>query len=333
MSSLAPNSVLPPLRSKTFQVADYDLTATLTSGQAFRWRRAGDSWEGVIGSRWVRLHADVGTIVAETAVPVSDWSCLIEYLQLDLDFEAMLATFPDDEPMQMAVANCRGLRLLRQEPWECLASFILSSTKQILQIQQIVGLICERFGEPLTVPSGRAVVHAFPSPSRIAGLGEAELRACKMGFRAPYLLETANTIASGKLDLKDLDQMTMEQARAQLMGLPGVGRKIADCVLLFAYGLQGAFPVDVWVMKALRQLYFPKRSVKMKRLYRFASEHFGSNAGYAQQYLFHYMRTVHSPQSTVHSPQSTGPKFKVQSLPSGVGARVRRSISQDHEAA
>jgi N-glycosylase/DNA lyase len=304
MDSLVANPTPEASCSKAFQIQDYDLSATLTSGQAFRWRRAGESWLGVIGTRWVRLRADHQSILAEAAEPVSDWSWLTDYLQFDLNLEEMLASFPDDEPMRMAVKNCRGLRLLRQEPWECLASFILSSTKQISQIQQIISLLCEAYGEPVAVPSGAAPVRRFPSPAQLAHLGEAELRACKMGFRAPYLLTTANTIVSGRLDLDELYQLPLEQARARLMDLPGVGRKIADCVLLFAYGFQEAFPVDVWVMKALRQLYFPKRAVTMKRLHRFASEHFGRNAGYAQQYLFHYMRTVHAPNSKGRLPNA-----------------------------
>jgi len=112
-----------------------------------------------------------------------------------------------------------------------------------------------------------------------------------MGFRAPYLLGTARLIDGGKLDLARLHKLTVEEARAELIRLPGVGRKIADCVLLFACGFQSAFPVDVWVMKALRQLYFPRRRPSLKRLHRFSETHFGPNAGYAQQYLFHYMRT------------------------------------------
>jgi N-glycosylase/DNA lyase len=112
-----------------------------------------------------------------------------------------------------------------------------------------------------------------------------------MGFRAPNLLKTARAVVNGEIDLENLRRVGVEQARARLLELPGVGRKIADCVLLFAYGYQCAFPVDVWVMKALRQLYFPRRRVKLQRLHRFAAEHFGPWSGYAQQYLFHYART------------------------------------------
>ena len=125
----------------------------------------------------------------------------------------------------------------------------------------------------------------------MAALTEKDLRDCKMGFRAPYLLATAKMLANQEVVLENLPRCSVGEARAELLKFPGVGNKIADCVLLFSYGFQEAFPVDVWVMKALRELYFPKRSVKLKRLQKFSQTHFGPNAGYAQQYLFHYMRT------------------------------------------
>lgn len=284
----------PPLHCTTFAVRDYDLATTLTSGQAFRWNFQSGAWDGVVAGRWVRLRAEEFSITAETAAPVRDWNWLTNYLQTGLDLSAVTATFPDDEPMRAAVAAARGLRLLRQEPWECLASFILSSTKQIVQIRQIVALLCERFGEPVPAPPGCPLMFAFPSPGRLARATEAELRACKMGFRAPYLLGTARQIAEGGFNLEQLGQLPVEAARARLMELPGVGRKIADCVLLFGYGFQSAFPVDVWVVKALQRLYFSKRRASAKRLRHFSETYFGPNAGYAQQYLFHYMRTKSS---------------------------------------
>jgi N-glycosylase/DNA lyase len=272
-------------------VRDYDLAATLASGQAFRWRKQVDGWEGIIGARWVRLKQCDRGILAQCATPLDDWAWLAHYLQVEIDLASVLLSFPDDEPMRQAVTACRGLRLLRQEPWECLASFILSSTKQIVQIQQIVSLLCERFGESVLVPVGHEPAFAFPTADRLAACAEADLRNCKMGFRAPNLLRTARIIASGGLNLQSLATRSVNDARAELLKLPGVGNKIANCVLLFAYGFQQAFPVDVWVMKALRQLYFSKRRVGAKRLARFTATHFGPNAGYAQQYLFHYMRT------------------------------------------
>ncbi|MGD1084562.1 MAG: DNA glycosylase [Verrucomicrobiota bacterium] len=294
---MRPDPAAPPAqrpgneRRAEFRVENYDLAATLASGQAFRWRERDGGWNGVVGGRWVRLRAEPGRILAETAADVSDWEWLRHYLQLDLNLAEILAAFPrDDEALRTAAGACAGLRLLRQEPWECLASFICSSSKQIVQIQQIIALLSRRFGERLAVPAGEEPGWSFPAHGRLAAAPESALRECKLGFRAPYLRGAAQKLAAGEVDLARLSGLSLDQARAQLLKLPGVGMKIADCVLLFGYGFAEAFPVDVWIMKALRRHYFPRRRVKPARLRRFIRTHFGPQAGYAQQYLFHYMR-------------------------------------------
>lgn len=274
---------------------NYDLAATLDSGQVFRWRKQGDFWFGVVGKNYVRLRQGADGIFAETSCETENWDWLREFLQADVDLEKILETFPNDEPMNRAVTACHGLRILRQNPWECLASFILSATKQIVQIRQIVAQLCNCFGEEIpganrNGPEYPDLSRAFPSAERIAGLTEKELRNCRMGFRAPSLLAAARHIAEGKLELERLRRMGYQDARVELMKLRGVGEKIADCVLLFAYGFDSAFPVDVWVERALQTLYFPRRRASEKKLLNFAATHFGPHAGYAQQYLFHYMR-------------------------------------------
>jgi N-glycosylase/DNA lyase len=210
--------IVPPAPALTvLPVRDYDLESTLTCGQAFRWQLRDGGWEGVIGSQWVRLRGGSDGLHVETAPPRRDWSGLKVYLQTDVDLNSILLSFPEDEPMRCAVRACRGLRLLRQDPWECLASFILSSTKQIVQIRQIIGLLCERFGDPIPVPPGRAAVYSFPTAERIAACSESELRLCKMGFRAPHLLAGARQLAEGKLSLPGLAQRPVEEARAELL--------------------------------------------------------------------------------------------------------------------
>lgn len=276
----------------TFPVVDYALGATLDSGQAFRWKLVDGWWEGILFGRWVRLRETPGVIEAEAATGTEDWSWLTSYLQLEVDFANITSTFPDDEPMTAALEACRGLRLLRQDPWECLASFVLSSNKQIVQIRQMVATISERFGESIVASNGQTL-RAFPSAERIAACSVDELRECKLGYRAPYLWGTAQRVSTGEVNLVELATVGCESAREALLTLPGVGRKVADCVLLFAYGYQEAFPVDVWVERALKELYFKrKRNVTSKRLQAFSAKYFGPNGGYAQQYLFHYMRTM-----------------------------------------
>ncbi|MGH7990975.1 MAG: DNA glycosylase, partial [Limisphaerales bacterium] len=150
----------------TLPARDYDLAATLDSGQVFRWRKENNSWTGIVGKNYVYLTQKPGGIFAETAAPQKNWNWLRDFLQTEIGLERILKTFPDDKPMNNAVAACRGLRILRQEPWECLASFILSSTKQIIQIRQIVSLLCERFGEPITVGTARRTVRLAPGHKR-----------------------------------------------------------------------------------------------------------------------------------------------------------------------
>lgn len=287
-SSERPTSAIA---EQTFALTDYDLAATLSSGQAFRWRYQDGSWVGVVAGRWVRLTQQNTDLHAQTTGAPEDWSWLRNYLQLEIPLSQIIQTFPKDEVMTTAVQASRGLRLLKQDHWECLASFILSSTKQIVQIQQCVESLGERFGAPLPVPPGFPSRSNFPSPHRLAECTESELRDCKLGFRAPYLLEAARRIAQGHLHLADLQNASIESARNQLMTLPGVGPKVADCVLLFAYGFPNAFPVDVWIYKAIQQLYFPKRPATTRQLQQFTQTYFGPHSGYAQQYLFHYMRT------------------------------------------
>ena len=317
MNASHPSGPPPAARAHVFRVCDYDLAATLSSGQVFRWRscrpcavapdrghhptlRPQDSaahsaaqvaWSGVVGQHPVLFRQAPAGVEAQVAEPIHDWTWLGDYLQTSVKLDNILASFPADQPMLAAVQACRGLRLLRQDPWECLASFILSSTKRITQIEQIVAELCRRFGDPLIPLSPGESVFSFPPAERLARCSEAELRACKAGFRAPHLLTAARSVASGRCDLSRLGWLPLAEARDQLMVLPGVGPKIADCVLLFAFGFAEAFPLDVWVLRALGQLYFPGRRMTPQRLREFAATHFGAQAGYAQQYLFHYMRT------------------------------------------
>lgn len=284
------------MASVDLPLPEYDFAASLDGGQAFRWRRVGEGWEAVVHRRWVRLEPQEDRLRVWTAPGESggDWQWLRHYLALDEDLAAIRATFPVDEPLRAATSAARGLRLLRQEPWECLASFILSSTKQIVQIQECVRLLSQRFGsEVRTGADGAGVAWAFPEYSVLAAATELELRQCKLGFRAKYLLGTARQLMEGAVSLDRVGRMPTDAARLELEKFPGVGRKIADCVLLFAYGRQDAFPVDVWVQQALQHLYFPRaRKLNARRLRHFSETYFGANAGYAQQYLFHYVRTV-----------------------------------------
>jgi N-glycosylase/DNA lyase len=272
--------------SNLINVADFLLAGTLECGQAFRWNRVSDGWfEGVVGKEVWRLRQK--DRVLEWQGSRERGSRIQNYLALDCSLPQIVATFPNDLFLHQAVKDHHGLRVIRQEPWECLVSFIASSSKQIVQIRQIVGLLSQRFGEPIDDTH-----HAFPTASVIARATHQQLWDCKLGFRAKNLLAAAQMIDSGQLDLHALRSMEYEHALEMLIKLPGVGEKIANCTLLFACGFNRAFPIDVWIERALRRIYFDgKDRVTAGDLRGFARSHFGPYAGWAQQYLFFNERT------------------------------------------
>lgn len=274
-----------------FPVDDYDPESTLECGQAFRWTRVGLGWEGIVSGHWLRVESVRGGLQVQLVKDPGASQWVRDYFSVDEDFSAILAGFPQDIPMRAAVASSRGLRILRQEPWECLASFICSSTKQIVQIRQIVQTLAARLGRKMMGAEGQQLRYAFPDPYEFLQAGETVLRECKMGFRAPYLMDAARRICTGQLDLVAINALPTPAARNALMLIDGVGPKIADCVLLFAYGRQDAFPIDVWVRRALKDLYFPEvKKITDAELELFSRSYFGTYSGYAQQYLFHYIR-------------------------------------------
>ncbi len=211
------------------------------------------------------------------------------YFALDHPLPEIYATFPDDPAMKAATEFCRGLRIVRQPAWECLATFITSSMKQVAHIAQISAAIRRRFGSRVML-DGRELF-AYPTPTTLAHATEAELRECRLGFRASLLLASARMIAAGEVDLEAVARLDDDSARAELCRLPGVGVKVANCALLFGFGRLAAFPIDVWIERVLRQIYFAgKRKVTSSRLREFSTKHFGAFGGYAQQYLFHHAR-------------------------------------------
>jgi len=180
-------------------------------------------------------------------------------------------------------------RIIRQPKWECLATFICSSMKQVAHIRQISLALRRRFGERRKV--GDHVVYTFPPAQRIALATENDLRECALGYRAKNLLATARFVTSGECDLESWSSLSDPDLREKFCSLPGVGTKIANCVMLFAYERLRAFPIDVWIERVLKQEYFPrKKNVTEPQLREFSEAYFGEHGGYAQQYLFHHAR-------------------------------------------
>jgi len=276
--------------------SDFDLAMTLDSGQVFHWEKIGGGFVGTIGDLavYVEQKGDVlkfrcgATLARSPRRPLPGIAA--HYFALDHPLAEICASFPDDSIMNAARDFCRGLRIIRQPKWECLATFICSSMKQVAHIRQISLALRKRFGEQRRI--GNQLVYSFPAAERVAQASGKELLECKLGYRAKNLRATARRVSSGQADVEAWSSLSDAELRKQLCALPGVGPKIANCVMLFAYERLRAFPVDVWIERVLRQRYFPRRKkIAAQRLREFSETYFGEHGGYAQQYLFHHART------------------------------------------
>jgi N-glycosylase/DNA lyase len=276
---------------------DFDLEKTLNSGQVFHWEKIDNGFEGIIDGRaaYIEQHNQVlkvrfgGTPGRSPRRPLP--RTVAHYFALDHPLAEICASFPNDPVMNAARDFCRGLRIIRQPKWECLATFICSSMKQVAHIRQISAALRNRFGGQRKIAS--RVVYTFPSPQRLAGAPETELRACKLGYRAKNLRATAQLVTSRECNLEAWSALPDARLKDALCALPGVGAKIANCVMLFAYERLRAFPIDVWIERVLRQSYLRgRKKMTAKQLREFSETYFGSHGGYAQQYLFHHARTA-----------------------------------------
>ena len=272
---------------KTFAAPDFDLAMTLDSGQVFHWRRADDGFVGTIGDEPVYIEQAGGGGTLRFAGGSDE--LIRHYFALDHSLTTICASFPRDPAMDEAREFCRGLRIMRQPKWICLASFITSSMKQVAHIRQMSEALRRRFGKRYEICGHE--VYTFPHADTLARASEAELRGCALGYRAKNLLATARLFSAGEADLEAWAALSDDALRAGLCALPGVGPKVANCVMLFAYERLQAFPIDVWIARVLKQRYFPrKRKMTERGLREFAQGYFGEHGGYAQQYLFHHAR-------------------------------------------
>ncbi len=264
---------------------DFDLAKTLDSGQVFQWEPRGAGFVGMIGDQPVYLEQRA----AELFVRPARAKLVRNYFALDHPLAEICAAFPHDPAMDVAKEYCSGLRIIRQPIWECLASFITSSMKQVAHIRQMSRALRGRFGESRQLDG--VTLFSFPSAARLAAASEGELRACALGYRAKNLLATAQRVTAGAADLEAWRALEDDELRSQLCELPGVGAKVANCVMLFGYERLRAFPIDVWIERVLMQKYFPRRrKVTVAKLREFCDRYFGGHGGYAQQYLFHHAR-------------------------------------------
>ncbi len=272
-------------------IRDFDLEKTLDSGQVFHWQKVGDGFLGTTGDLPVyveqggrALKVRFGGPPKPPREPRALPGIVERYFALDHPLAEIRDSFPKDQVMNAARDFCRGLRIIRQPKWECLATFICSSMKQVAYIRQISLALRKRFGEQRRI--GNLLVYTFALPRRLAQASEKELRDCKLGYRAKNLRKTARLVSSGQADLEAWSTLSDTELRKQLCALPGAGPKIANCVMLFAYERLRAFPIDVWIERVLRQHYFShRRKTSAQRLRKFSETYFGEHGGRAAVFV------------------------------------------------
>ncbi len=257
-------------------VQPFDLAQTLDCGQSFRWEEnESGHFCGVVCGKYAEVSLSGGTLLISGAQPEDFEAIWKSYFDLTLDYDQIRAKLRGIHPiLDEADRYAGGIRILRQEPFEALCTFIISQNNNIKRIKGIVARLCENFGEP--VDGGH---FAFVTPEKLASLSVEDLAPLRAGFRARYLIDAARKVAGGSVDLCYCRSADYEDARRELMKIVGVGAKVADCTLLFGMHRVEAFPLDVWMKRAMKNL-FPGMT----------PADFGEYAGIAQQYIFHYSR-------------------------------------------
>ena len=269
-------------------IRDFDPLQTFLCGQCFRWEQDNTGlWSGIVLGRQLRLEWQNGECTFYGVDERQFNQDYASYFDLDTDYTAIKeALCQKDDHLNKAIAFGGGIRLLRQDLWEVLLSFVISQNNGIPRIKQIIESLSRLFGSPL---SGEADGFAFPQPEALMAASLEQLKLCRSGYRCRYISAIADRLAGTPELLSQLHCLPKEKARELLLSLPGIGQKVADCVLLYSGIDRSAFPVDRWVKRVMEALYF-KRETDENTIREFAKDYFGDLAGIAQQYLFYYAR-------------------------------------------
>jgi N-glycosylase/DNA lyase len=277
-----------------------NLDFTLSCGQVFRWTKQGMWWYGVVRDRAFKMRQLGDELRFENV----DASFVRDYLRLEDDLPGILLEIDKDINIKRALDTFQGLRVIRQDPWECLVSYICATYKNVPAIKHMLSNLSKRFGEKTAFDG--TDLYTFPEPEGLAKATNGDLAKCGLGYRAKYVAETARKVCYEDVDFERLKRLAYEEARDELMDFSGVGLKVADCVLLFSLEKLEAFPVDVRINRAIQSYYanhlpeeFMRKIASKKslsdsdyeKLSRFGRSYFGKYAGYAQEYLYHYERT------------------------------------------
>lgn len=251
-----------------------DLDLTLDCGQAFRWEKQEDgSWSGVVKGVFLNISKTDDTVLLKNTTKENFENIWLDYFDFNKDYVKICDTLKQDNLLAPTVDEYYGIRILNQESWEALCSFVISQQNNIKRIKGIISRLCKAYGDE--VKSG---FYSFPSAEKLSSLTVADFEELGMGYRAKYLEKLSKDVAGGKIDLEKIKALTLDEARKELLNIYGVGIKVANCALLFGFGFYDAFPVDVWMKRVME--YYPDG----------LPECFDGIGGIAQQYLFHWAR-------------------------------------------
>jgi len=281
----------------------FNLDYTLACGQAFRWEKLNGWWRGILGETAIKIQQTDSALRFQSYPKKVNSAFLQNYFRLDDDLPHIYSRIRKDRYVNEAVKRFHGLRLMCQDPWECLISYICATNKNIPAIKGMISNMCMCFGKKIPVENEE--FYMFPKPHDLAEASLKELRLCKLGFRAERVKAVSKLVSNSIFNLEALKTLSYERAKKELMTLPGVGAKVADCVLLFSLGKLEAFPIDVWMKRIILEFYrehfelsfidkvATKKSLSPNQyeiISSFGRKYFGEYVGYAQEYLFHFKR-------------------------------------------
>jgi len=270
-------------------VHPFDFKKIADGGQAFRWNLQDDgTYVGVVGNYVFEIDQRDNELIIDSSGSGEEIPFLEEYMDLKRDYSEIEKKMLEFEELIPVVTFSSGYRILFQNPWETTISFIISANNHIRNIKRTIENICRSYGNPINFKG--ETYYTFPSPDVLARISEEELMLTKCGYRARFIIETAKIIADGKFDLYNFYEKSAGEIRTHLVTLPGVGRKVADCIMLYSMRKFDAFPIDVWIQRVMQHMYFEGKKVSLGKLQKFAEDRFGEIAGFVQQYLYFYSR-------------------------------------------
>lgn len=270
---------------------DFDLAHIFECGQCFRFDKAQTgAYIGTAYGKTVKI-SKTDEVITLHQTSMADFNEIwYSFLDLDRNYSQIKAELTKNgDPVMKAAVSCgSGIRILRQDLWETIISFIISASNNIPRIKKIISLLCNNFGEQHEYMGN--TYYSFPSPEKIASLDISDLSVIRAGFRDKYILACARDIVSGKIDLDKIRSSPTLDAKSLLMNISGIGNKVSDCILLFGLNRFNSFPVDVWIKRVMEFCYFNAEEQTIRTISDFAAERFGELGGIAQQYLFFYAR-------------------------------------------